>query len=69
MLPNYYGQEDEMQRVVTKEEKAAFGAGLKNVDAASLLPKGWIAVTDPSSGQVYFANPGTGESSWEMPTA
>jgi len=32
----------------------------------SLLP-GWVAVQDPSSGQTYYANQVTGESTWDPP--
>lgn len=31
------------------------------------LPPGWLAVTDPVSNRVYFANPSTGQTSWEPP--
>lgn len=31
------------------------------------LPPGWMAVTDPVSGRVYYANPTTGQTSWEPP--
>ena len=31
------------------------------------LPPGWLAVSDPVSGRVYFANPSTGQTSWEVP--
>ena len=31
------------------------------------LPPGWIVAIDPSSGQSYYANPVTGESSWKFP--
>lgn len=31
------------------------------------LPPGWVAAQDPASGQTYFCNPQTGESSWEVP--
>ena len=31
------------------------------------LPPGWVALQDPSSGQTYYANQGTGESSWDPP--
>lgn len=34
----------------------------------SLLP-GWVALQDPSSGQTYYANQSTGESSWDPPVA
>ena len=33
----------------------------------SSLPVGWMAVTDPESQEVYYANPSTGESSWDSP--
>ena len=33
----------------------------------SSLPVGWMAVTDPESQEVYYANPSTGESSWDRP--
>lgn len=31
------------------------------------LPPGWIAATAPDSGRVYYANPTTGETSWDPP--
>jgi len=31
------------------------------------LPPGWIAVTDPVSGRVYYANSITGQTTWEPP--
>jgi protein transport protein SEC31 len=31
------------------------------------LPPGWVALQDPSSGQTYYANQSTGESSWDPP--
>eukprot|EP00579_Thalassiosira_antarctica_P000907 CAMPEP_0201876878 /NCGR_PEP_ID=MMETSP0902-20130614/8436_1 /ASSEMBLY_ACC=CAM_ASM_000551 /TAXON_ID=420261 /ORGANISM="Thalassiosira antarctica, Strain CCMP982" /LENGTH=1129 /DNA_ID=CAMNT_0048404213 /DNA_START=68 /DNA_END=3457 /DNA_ORIENTATION=+ len=34
----------------------------------SLLP-GWVALQDPTSGQTYYANQITGESSWDIPAA
>jgi hypothetical protein len=36
-------------------------------DTGGPLPPGWFAVTDPSSGNTYYANPATGESSWDRP--
>ena len=35
--------------------------------ASTQLPKGWVEATDPSTGQVYYFNNETGESSWERP--
>lgn len=31
------------------------------------LPPGWVAATDPLSGNIYYANPTTGETSWQPP--
>lgn len=33
----------------------------------SRLPPGWIRVSDPNTGRLYYANPTSGESSWEPP--
>ena len=27
----------------------------------------WVAAVDPGSGETYYANPVTGETSWEYP--
>lgn len=32
------------------------------------LPPGWMSVIDPISGKVYYANPTTGQTSWEPPS-
>jgi protein transport protein SEC31 len=39
------------------------------IGTTQALPPGWVAVQDPSTGQVYYANQTTGESSWEPPIA
>lgn len=31
------------------------------------LPNGWVATVDPDSGETYYANTITGETSWELP--
>ena len=33
------------------------------------LPPGWNAVTDPTSGRVYFYNASTNQTTWERPGA
>ena len=33
------------------------------------LPTGWMKATDPQSGRMYYANPGTGETQWNPPMA
>lgn len=40
----------------------------KEADAGE-LPPGWEPALDPSSGDFYFFNAGTGETSWTRPTA
>merc|ERR1712238_645088 len=32
------------------------------------IPDSWVEEEDPSSGQIYFYNSTTGETSWERPT-
>lgn len=32
------------------------------------LPQGWFEVTDPSSGDLYYCNEASGETSWDRPT-
>lgn len=42
-------------------------------DSASVpsdqLPAGWVALRDPSSGQTYYANEMTGETTWDRPSS
>jgi protein transport protein SEC31 len=35
--------------------------------APDALPAGWVALQDPSSGSMYYANQATGEVTWEKP--
>ena len=37
--------------------------------AAPVLPPGWLAMQDPTSGRTYYANQQSGETTWEFPQA
>lgn len=41
--------------------------GAPGYSPAPPLPPGWVEMTDPTSGHVYFSNSATGESSWVRP--
>ncbi|CAJ1954685.1 unnamed protein product [Cylindrotheca closterium] len=47
-----------------EEEPTPAGSVTEEKDA---LPDGWTEVVDPSSGETYYYNPATQETSWEMP--
>ena len=52
------------------EHSSVNNDGVTEVDAFSttqVLKKGWIETTDPASGQIYYFNPATNETSWEKP--
>jgi protein transport protein SEC31 len=38
-------------------------------EAADELPPGWVSLQDPSSGNTYYANQATGETTWDRPQA
>ena len=38
-------------------------------DDAPVLPHGWVESTDPSSGETFYWNENTNETSWEFPIA
>lgn len=39
------------------------------MDSNIILPAGWLTATDPVSGSIYYANPSTGQTSWEPPVS
>ncbi len=51
----------------TAVESAA--AVTKETVAPGGLPEGWMEVTDPSSGTVYYYNQLTGDTSWDAPVS
>ena len=44
-------------------------ASSQTAPATEQLPSGWIALSDPSSGRIYYANQISGETTWEKPEA
>ena len=43
------------------------GVGSVNLYGGQQLPPGWVAQTDPQSGQTYYQNQQTGQTQWEAP--
>ena len=53
-----YGQQQQQQQG---------GYGQQQQGGAGGLPFGWVQASDPASGQTYYYNEQTGQSSWEYP--
>jgi hypothetical protein len=54
------------ERSNVEESKATEGPTSEKSNG-TLLPEGWMLCTDPNSGQAYYFNESTGESSWDRP--
>ena len=52
----------------TLNESALSNTLSESVQDMDQLPPNWIALADPNSGDTYWANEVTGESTWEKPT-
>jgi hypothetical protein len=66
---------DDLKEYV-EDDGSNMGGDAKNEDedcddpiAEDILPAGWERVKDPSSGQIYYYNDGSGETSWDKPKA
>ena len=44
-------------------------ASVVTVKVEAALPAGWVETTDEGSGQSYYANEATGETSWTLPAS
>jgi protein transport protein SEC31 len=69
----YAAQQEELQRLQQERQAAAalsYDQGTQAaapVADANALPPGWMALQDPASGQYYYANQTTGETTWDRP--
>ena len=46
-----------------------YGVQAQSYASVDVLAPGWVALQDPSSGNTYYANEMTGETTWDMPKA
>eukprot|EP00934_Nitzschia_sp_Nitz4_P008522 Nitzschia sp. Nitz4//scaffold34_size148208//91553//101858//NITZ4_002988-RA/size148208-snap-gene-0.209-mRNA-1//1//CDS//3329548819//8512//frame0 len=64
-------REDDTDEPIVEDNPEAIDEGIgmeqPEVDAAAVL-EGWVEAVDPSSGQTYYYNEDTQETSWEPPT-
>jgi hypothetical protein len=51
----------------SRKRAAGAAGGAAAAKPAGGLPNGWSAVQDPSSGQTYYVNAATNETSWTIP--
>ena len=63
------GEEENPNEFAAHTDEPEKGAdGVIPVASQSDLPAGWVEVTEPTSGNIYYYNEITAESSWEKPT-
>lgn len=67
----YIAQQDELQRQHEEQQTVAAQSHTQNSQATSAdlgtLPPEWMELQDPASGQYYYANQSTGETTWDRP--
>jgi protein transport protein SEC31 len=73
-LPRSYAQRRSLPQqqqssatFASKQNETTYPSQQPSQATADELPAGWIALQDPSSGQTYYANQSTGETTWERP--
>eukprot|EP00929_Paragymnodinium_shiwhaense_P079859 TRINITY_DN41628_c0_g1_i1.p1 TRINITY_DN41628_c0_g1~~TRINITY_DN41628_c0_g1_i1.p1 ORF type:complete len:1389 (+),score=315.31 TRINITY_DN41628_c0_g1_i1:133-4299(+) len=59
----------DMPALKVQSKPPAVAAAAPALQAPDSLPEGWETAVDPASGQVYYANRKTGQSSWTRPAA
>ena len=69
----YEAEQAELQRQQQERQAAAASSYEQNAPTPApaadpnALPPGWMALQDPASGQYYYANQTTGETTWDRP--
>jgi protein transport protein SEC31 len=67
VVSNGHGYQQHEQSVAAVQP--GYGAQAQTLGSNDALAPGWVALQDPSSGNTYYANEMTGETTWEMPKA
>ena len=59
----------ESKKTIQREAPHRDSISKSKIDTSknSGLPEGWIAAIDPDTNETYYANPSTGETSWDTP--
>lgn len=61
------GQQSQYSQQQQYSQQPAAQTAQPTQAAPDALPAGWVAIQDPSSGSMYYANQTTGETTWEKP--
>lgn len=64
---HYLQQPQTVQPNQQQYQQQTLQIGQEHQPASNELPDGWVALQDPSSGMMYYANQHTGETTWEKP--
>lgn len=62
-----YGELDEVLEQPKEKMQGTTDTSIPQESNDSLLPEGWMQGTDSTSGETYYFNESTGESSWDRP--
>jgi hypothetical protein len=65
-VDNYLDATSDLKTIAQAEETGS-STELTMTPAVTDLPEGWAEAADPDSGEVYYFNDATGETSWEIP--
>jgi len=69
MLVDVYCNQKTEPSVISQQTSEDQSDNLSSTDPdLNVLPAGWIALEDPNSGETYYANELTNETTWEIPS-